>query len=284
MRKGTSRALRSAVAASLLTLVLAGCSPNSSVDRQSTKGQGPSSAPSELPQPTATADQWLSAVGGVFDKVNVQKLRDKKKLEYVLDEGKTDANGVTEFFGCFDKSPPQCDAPVSGKRDGFRKVQFFFEPVWNWKESGYKYVNGVGKPSVRGYISLIDCRRPKIVLEPTFRASTWIFLEQFSLMLDGTVVLDRKFGTGEIDRENDHNSVVETAHLTVDERELLMLRKVDPSKQILIRLTGQKGYVGLDPEMSITFAQGIAKLLHLYDALDQATLKVGPVKDAACPA
>jgi hypothetical protein len=42
-------------------------------------------------------------------------------------------------------------------------------------------------------------------------------------------------------------------------------------------------YVGLDQEMSKAFGQGITKLRHMYDALDLPTLKVGPVKDAACP-
>lgn len=284
MLERTSYPLRQAAAVSIFTLALVACSPDNLVDGQSAKVQGPATVASAPTQTNATAAQWHAVVGGVFDKVNAQKLYDKKRPEYILDEGKIDDNGITEFHACFDKAPPQCKVGALGKRDGFRKVQFLSDPRWDWDDSGYKYTKGIGKPSVRGYISLTDCRRPRIVLEPTFRASGWIFLEQFSLMLDGTVVLDRKFGTGDVDRENDHNSVSERAHVLIDEQELQTIRNVDSSKQVLIRFTGQKGHVGLDSDASKSFVQGISKLLSLYDALDQAIVKVGPVKDAACPA
>ncbi len=271
-----------AVALGFSALALGACSPKNPADSPTANPAGPATIASAPVPSSATAAQWHSAVAGVFDKVNVKKLNDKKNPEYVSDEGKTDENGVTEFFGCFDKAPPKCDARVSGKRDGFRKVQFFSEPIWNWQDTAYKYARGLGKPSVRGYISLSDCKRPKIVLQPNFRGSSWLFVEQFSVMLDGTVVLDRKFEVGEVDRENDHNSVTEMAHLTVTEEELQTLRKIDPSRQVLIRLTGKKGYAAIDAEATKTFTEGIVKLLRMYDSLDQATQKVGSVVDAAC--
>jgi hypothetical protein len=284
MLEKSSYPLRPSTAVGILGLALSACSPNMSSDGQSAKVQGIAITASAPTKAEATAAQWQSVVNGVFDKVNARKIHDKKKPEYVLDEGTIDENGVTEFFGCFDKSPPQCEVWASGKRDGFRKVHFFSDPLWDWDESGYKYAKGIGKPSVRGYISLSDCRRPKIVLEPKFRGSGWIFLEQFSLMLDGTIVLERKFDIGEVDRENDHNSVTESAHINLDEQEMQRIRNVNSSKQVLIRLTGKKAYVGLDSDATKTFVQGMSKLLRLYDALDLAIVKVGPVKDAACPA
>ena len=108
-------------------------------------------------------------------------------------------------------------------------------------------------------------------------------MEQFSLMLDGEVVLDRKFSTSDFDRETDRNSVTERAHITLDGHELQKIRNLDSSRQFLIRFTGQKGHVGLDSDASRTFVQGVSRLLPMYDALDQAIIKIGPVKDTACP-
>jgi hypothetical protein len=266
-----------ATAVWIFAIALSACSPGSSTDGQSAKVQGPAT------MTHSTAAQWQAVVGGVFDKVNAQKLHDKKRPEYVLDEGKTDDNGITNFRACFDKAPPQCKVTASGKRDEFRKIQFLSDLLWDWKDSGYQYTKGIGEPSVRGYISLPDCRRPMFVLKPTFRASGWIFLEQFSLMVNGEVVLDRKFSNGNVDREVDHNSVTERAHITLDEHELQKIRNLDSSKQVHIRFTGQKGHVGLDSDASRTFVQGVSQLLPMYDALDSAIIKVGPVKDAACP-
>lgn len=268
----------------LAAFAATGCSPNTSVDGNgATAGTTVVAANSPTSQ-TATAEQWQTAVKGVFDKVNLKKLRDKRTPEYILDDGKTDADGVAEFFGCFDKAPPKCDVIVSGRRDGFRKIQFLYDPLWKWDESGAQYFKGSGKSSVDGYISLIDCGQPKMLLQPTYRSGSWIFMERFSLMVDGTVVIDRKFDIGQVERNNSHNSVSETAHFILNENELKSLRKVDQSKQILIRLTGQKGYSSIDPDGSKAFAQGIPKLLRMYDDLDHATTRLGAVKDAACPA
>ncbi len=102
-------------------------------------------------------------------------------------------------------------------------------------------------------------------------------------MLDGEVVLDRKLSNCNVDREVDRNSVTERAHITLDKHELQKIRNLDSSKQVLIRFTGQKGHLGLDSDASRTFVQGVSRLLPLYDALDRAIIKVGPVQDAACP-
>jgi hypothetical protein len=199
------------------------------------------------------------------------------------DDGKTDEQGVTEFFACFDKAPPKCELSASGKRDGFRKVQFFMDPVMEFGDLTAKYARGVGKPSIRAYVSLKDCRQPTILLQPTFRASNWIFLERFGLMLDGNLVIDRKLDPSQVNRDNSHNEVSESTHVVLNEEEVNALRKIADSKQVLVRLTGQKGYVGIDQEGTKNFVQGVARLLRIKDALEQAVENLGQMQDPVCP-
>lgn len=289
MNKYGNGTIRYFAIASFVCIVVVGCKPSSREDNQPeiARGQGhpasSASASSLSVQTYVTAEQWMNEVRKVFDKVSVKRLRDKKNPAYVEDDGKTDENGVTEFFACFDKAPPKCELPASGKRDGFRKVQFFMDPAMEWGDMGAKYARGVGKPSVRAYVSLKDCSTPTILLQPTFRAANWIFLEQFGLMLDGTLVLERKFGPAEVDRDNSHNEVSESAHIVLNEQEVNALRRIAQAKQVLVRLTGQKGYVGIDQEGTRNFVQGVARLVRMHDALGQAVENLGQVKDTACP-
>lgn len=255
----------SVVTFNVFLLALGACSPVDSTDAQKPKIDTPPVAISSQAQAVATAAQWRSSVDSVIYKVS---------------EDKTDENGVTSFSGCLGKPDPKCLLSVSGKRDGFRKVQFLSDPQWVFSEL-VKSVDG--KPSVGGYISLNDCGRPKLVLKPTFQGNRWLFFEQFSLMLDGVVVLEQRLDFGAVDREVDHSSVSEGTHFAVDEKGLQELRRINPSSHVLIRLTGKKGYVAIDTDATKTFTDGIVILLRIYDALDQAIAKVGIVKDEKCP-
>lgn len=235
-------------------------------------------------KPNATADQWAKSVAGTFDKVNVKQLHDRKNPAYVNDSGSTDENGVSEFFACFDKAPPKCDISASGRRDGFRKVQFFRDPVLTWNVEGAKYAGPAGKTSIDAYISIPDCEEPKLVLRPIYRSDKWLFLDQFGVMADGIILIDKKINRSDIDRENNHNSVSESVHLPLTSDEVAAVRKMHGAKQVLLRLTGQKGYTGIDQKTTKEFIQGIDKSLRIYDALMQSTKSTGPVSDPACQA
>mgnify|MGYP003384917645 CR=1 FL=1 len=271
-------------------IVLVGCKPSSQPEvaqtlKQSTQHSS-STSDSSLPVPVQShisLEQWRNAVNKAFDKVNVSRLRDKKNPAYIENDGKTDENGVTEFFACFDKSPPKCEFSASGKRDSFGKIQFFMEPTMELEDIRAMYARDGGKPFIRAYVSLKDCSQPKIILLPTFRATSWIFLEHFGLMLDGSLVIERKFDSSQVDRDNSHNEVSESAYVVLNEQEIITLRRIGEAKQVLVRLTGKKGYVGIEQERMKTIVQGITRLLRIHDALDQAVKNLGQVKDPACP-
>lgn len=264
---------------SIVCIVLVGCKPSSRADNQPEleRGQGQSAQHSVSPtQPYATAEQWSKAVKQVFDKVDIKRLRDKKNPAYVEDDGTTDKNGVTKFIACFDKAPPKCELIASGTRDGFRRIQFF-------KSAFLEYMAGHGKASINAYVALKDCSSPTMFLQPTFRSSDWIFLEQFALMLDGTVVIERRFDHGDVDRNHTHNEVSETVHISLSEQEVNALRNISQAKEVLVRLTGQKGYVGVEKQGTSSFIIGIESLLRIHDALGLAVENLGQVKDTMCP-
>lgn len=263
----------------LFALVIGGCQPN---QQKTLHEQATAAAPAA--QPSATADQWARAIAATFDKVNVKKLRDSKNPAYIEDNGLTDEDGVNAFFACFDKSPPKCDMPASGRRDNFRKVHFFRDPVLEWNVEGAKYAGQTGKPSVDAYVSIQDCGEPTLVLQPTYRSDSWLYLEQLGVMVDGVVIMDKKIEHNDIDHENTHKSVSESVHLPMNDRDVSELRKMSGARQVLIRMTGQKGYVGLDTKTTMEFVKGIDKSLRMYDALMQASKSIGSVSDPACPA
>lgn len=228
--------------------------------------------------------QWNAALETVFAKVDSKALLDRKNPAFVKYDGKTDENGVTEFFACFGKSLPTCDLHATGRRDGFRKVQFFTDPGLTWDESGAEYEGPAGKPFLSAYVSLRDCRPPHLILKPVYRGVKWLFVEQISVMSNGTIILERALKAGDVNRETSQAGVIETAHLILDEREVEGLRKAIGGQQVLIRMTGQKGYVGIEKKATTQFAQGFLRTLKMHDAILGATSKLGPVSDPMCPA
>lgn len=275
---------------SLVCLMLVGCGPPSAADNQvradRALGGAVATFASATPAPVrqaATADQWAQAVEQVFDKVNVKRLRDKKNPAYVEDQGKPDQNGVIEYFACFDKAPPKCELPSSGRRDGFKKIQFFADPAMEFSDLAAKYTPATGKPSVRAYITLRDCHPPSIVLNPAFRAANWMFVEQFGVMVDDHIVIDRKFDSSQVERDNSPREISESMHVVLNAQEVDALREVVRGRQVVIRLTGKKGYVGVDQAGTREFVQGVARLLRIHDALGQAIKGLGSVIDVACP-
>ena len=121
MAERTSCPLRLATAVWIFAIALSACSPGSPTDGPSTKAQGPATIT------YSTAAQWRTVLVGVFDKVNAKKLHDKKGPEYVLDEGKTDDDGVTNFYACFDKAPP--NARLQPQENATNSAKFSSSPI-----------------------------------------------------------------------------------------------------------------------------------------------------------
>lgn len=141
-----------------------------------------------------------------------------------------------------------------------------------------------GKPFLSAYVSLRDCGAPHLILKPIFRGRGWLFVEQIAIMSNGTIIFERTMKVSEVNRETSEGGVIETAHLILDEREIKRLRDALEGQQVLIRMTGQKGYVGIDPKATKQFVRGFLASLKIHDAMLGATSRLGAVSDPMCPA
>lgn len=252
------------------------------IDQRQTRSSIPSVVSTRR---SATAEQWKQAVGMVFDKIDVTRLRDKENPAYVEALGESDSAGNTQFFACFDKSPPMCDLSASGKRDDFRKIQFFSDPGIDWWGLTTKYAGGsTGRSFVGAYVSLPDCRRPTIFLHPTFRGDGWMFVENFGIMADGAMIIDRKFESSYVDRDNFDDGISESIHVALSDREVKALRKLVQAQNVIIRIAGKREYIGIGDDEAKTFVMGIGRLLRIYDSLGLAINRLGPTRDRDCPA
>lgn len=282
----TINTLKRIATVGILSTSIGGCYSQSSEQNSESIAEIKDISPVEVENKisTATYEEWNRVVDNLFDKINAKKLNDKKNPAYIIDPGESDKNGIVSFFACFDKSPPNCNESASVERDSFRKIQFFSNPRLTFDQYEHRLHGEFGRSSVNGYISLRDCEKPKLIIVPIYRSENWIFMKKFSLMIDGKLAIEREFTSHEVDRENKRIKVEESAHFIADENNINELRKIDKAETVLIRLTGDKRYVGLDLKATKSFSTGITNLLKIYDHLEREITKLGPVKDSQCSA
>lgn len=271
-----------------VAFALLGCEPASNKPQLAKADTVPASTAPTTQKAAANAEQWNQAVSKNFDKVDTKKLFDKKSPQYVLTSGATDRDGITSFDACFeaDKDIAKCKILFSAKRDTFRKIQFFRSPIMEWIETTARYSSSSNRVAVKAYISLRDCQRPSVLLQPFFFANSWIFIEQIAIMVDGTLAIEQKIDQSQVDRETDNGEVQETAHILLTPDQLAGFRKVAAAKpeQVLIRITGKKGYTGLSKESTEKFVKGAGDVVRAYDSIDAAVRELGQVVDPLCPA
>jgi hypothetical protein len=254
-----------------MLLALLACSPNKSADAT------PAPEPEPTPAPRATYAQWDEAINNTYTS------RTPTKEDVKLQIGKVDENGLSLSRICIEKGVTDCNPWFNASRDSFRKLTIHRDVLWLKGDLMSKYEGRHGVSSVDGYVSLLDCQAPRFFLSPTIRASSWLFMEKFSIMRDGKVIVNREFSLSDVNRDNDNSSITERADFILTNDEIKSLRDIKNDTQILVRFTGQKGYTGLDKAQVSVLVDGITRMLPLYDALAEASENIGLVDDAACP-
>lgn len=210
-------------------------------------------AQAATPEKQATIAQWRQSIEATFTKNN----------------SKSDDEGVESFNACFVKDATDaCAVSLSGKRDAFRKLQHFTEPIMD-KAAIYS-----AEPAIRAYIALRDCKSPNVFINSIYRGSSWIFMNRIAVMAGGEVVLDREIGS--TDTDNGARWVLEDGSIVLTGDEITAIRAVPTSEKVIVRLTGKKGYETLDKKHTDAFKQGLAKVLTAYDSLERASTSVGP--------
>lgn len=198
-------------------------------------------------QPRTTKAQWVAAMKGTYIETN-----------------RTSDEGVTEFVACFQEGAKSCDLPAFAIVDAFRKLATF-EPA-NSRLARH------GMPKyLRSYVSVLDCERPSIMFNPSFFSKNgWMFMTRVSVLADGELVVDQPLEHGAVRREVDAVGVAESGTWVATDKDIEGLRQAARSSQLIVRISGEKGYVTMSKEDVTRFRKDAADVTGIYDRLDAA--------------
>lgn len=173
----------------------------------------------------------------------------------------TNNEGVTKFTACFD---PDCGMRMRAQRDAFRKLRHFF---------GEEKSKVSLASTANAYVALSDCERPNLFLTTLMvRRGDWLFMKKLAIMADGEVVFERD--NLNTHRDNTSGWVLESADLPVLPREVSGLQKVTGAGELIVRLTGDRGYETLGKVATQEFRGSLAKSMDAYQRLDKVTESV----------
>lgn len=202
----------------------------------------------EATRPAPTPEEWRAAVEGTY------------AMNRVTDSG----DGVTEFTACFEEGSPgeRCKHIAFATRDGFRKLRIYMPGV----QSAHPVLNALAV-----YVSLPDNEAPRVLLAPVaFGKSGPLFLEHVAVMVDGEVVLEQKIVRSSVRREIFPGGVQERADFIASEDQIQGLRRIRADSKVLVRFTGEKGYMSLPKDDVKHFQEETQNLIFVYDKLSQA--------------
>lgn len=194
---------------------------------------------------------------------------------YVETQRKTDEEGISEFSACFRaESPKNCALFAFGREDAFRGNRYF--------TSAISQLSQFESPIyLRLYVALQKCELPRLMLRPTyFSKEGWLFMSSVAVMADGAVVLDRSFDGSKVSRDSASHGVDEEVHLIATQEDVDGLRRAAAAKTVIIRLTGDKGYVTVPKAAALKFITDAQETVQIYDLLRSASSQALP---SECP-
>jgi hypothetical protein len=246
--------LKTFMFAALAAVALAACDRHASKEAAAASGPTAIAAASAPPPASAASspDDWKRVFGST----------------HKADRRETDNDGITTFTACFGQVEKRCLPLMFAKHDAFRK-RYFFTPV----QSQFERI--VGRPYLHTYVSLPQCGRPVVMLNPLYSSKHgWLFMNRFGVMVDGDLVLDRELQDTSIDRDNDVSGVRESGSVLATTEDLAALRKIAEGKSIVIRLTGKNSYASVDKKLASNVVKDVADVLATYDKLDSELPKL----------
>ena len=254
---------RNLLTALLVAISLSGC------QRPSQEPPGspavPAAPATNVPlQPPVTLQDWQAAVASTYTEW------DRKNL----------GDGVSEFYACFGERDEKGKCPglaFAGKRDAFRKLTHLTPLGTSWQRLAADQYLG-------SYIALADCQPPSYFLKVQYQRTggSWLFINKVAVLADGNVVLERDFSDAynQVERDVLPNAVKEDYHFIASPDQRQALFKLRDSKELAVRITGQKGYVSLKPDQLKTLRADVEAMRLALDKIAAATKGKMPEK---CP-
>ena len=191
--------------------------------------------------------------------------RDALLATYEESQVKDQGDGVIKFMANFRNFQPDVSPLAFGTRDGFRKLRIFHTGM------PITVVN-----CVKVYVSTPDNEQAILFLQPYFWGRNgWLFLNKISVMVDGEVVFERELK--KVNRETEGVGVAEESSIALQKSEIDSLRSIKKSSKVIVRLSGEKGYLNLasenkKKEINATkeFADDIQSGIAIFDSINTA--------------
>ncbi|MFZ6760998.1 hypothetical protein ACO0K9_27655 [Undibacterium sp. Ji50W] len=225
-------------------LLIAGCSKNEPAKPPAPSMERP------IPVHIATMDEWTSALSSA----------------YIESQTKDKGDGVTEFMAAFGTKENKNFSIAFGERDGFRKLRIY--------KAGMPMNIGT---SVKTYVSVPDGKKPILFIAPYYWGRSWLFMKKLSIMVDGNVIFEHDFELNTSNRRTEGVGVAESYDLVATEQDIDALRKIHPESKVLVRISGDKGYVNLigknkrhEIDAIEDFQRDIVSAIVIYDEISKA--------------
>jgi hypothetical protein len=194
-----------------------------------------------------TAAQWQAALDGTFKKTSV----------------KDDGDGKSSYMG---RCTQRIDCAMFVKHDAFGRFTTF-TPI----DSEMMQYTAIKLPTyafARSFLYLPDCGVPRIIINSHyFSKNTWMFMNHLAVLADNHLLLDRQFPPGETHRDYESYGLEEDYLFQVTPAELQKLRSIGPDTKLMIRVSGDKGYLSLDKKVSDAFQTGLLTSVKVLDLL-----------------
>ena len=116
---------------------------------------------------------------------------------------------------------------------------------------------------------------PGFVLRPKFLGDSWLFMESIAILADGVVVFEKQMSDVKRDTiTRGRVEVAETGGFVLTSSEIQAIRSMSDAKTVVIRLSGQKGYVTLKKDQVKQVRDDLKTLLEIYDQLGTSLSEV----------
>lgn len=200
------------------------------------------------------------------DFESVINLRDKS----------TNSDGVSEYKACFGN----CTNYFYGMRDEFRKVNHLTLPLTKSVKYITMYNSSEDYPRVLIDMRIVApvCKEAIVALNPILIGKEWLFMNKLAFMADGEVVYEENANDlHRPKRDIDDGKVIEDWVFILDGLDYEKINKFTKSKNKIIRVTGEKGYVTLSKNVVDTFSQDIE------DSIEAAKIINSKLKEGGGP-
>lgn len=203
----------------------------------------------EIPAPKALSyDEWEAAIKSTYTSSH----------EEMGDDGKL------QFLACLENlNNNKCGNGITGIKDEFEKKYSFLSLL-------LQYITST--PELKTHIDLLmsvdPSQRPYFTLSSVYVGKRKIGLNSISIMADGNVIFEKKLENVSI-KETEYK-VFEYSATTLNNLDVIDLRKIKQSKKVIIRLNGDIDTAGVPKETVQSIVNEFSKIFTLEERINTA--------------